>query len=171
MRPIKIFNIMLPFLLLIAFPVTLSLPSRSFQSGQFYRITSAATGRAMTVDGNRFRSNDPDITTSPWISQDNQVWLALAEKPASSPEKFVLLPQRQPWGEWGEVLENGKISEKTGKIPGDAVVLTLDSSVVNLTQSVFNDSSSQKWVSMEAAEDGYVLIKNWGNQQCIKNFE
>jgi len=41
---------------------------------------------------------------------------------------------------------------------------------MNLQQQVYSDESSQKWVTEEVG-DGEILIKNWGNQQCIKNFE
>lgn len=152
------------------------LPHKEFKNGQFYKITSLATGKAMSVDGKKFRMENTDIVTQHWIAQDNQVWLALAEstqtdKPVSKPEKFILLPQRQSWEEWREILEKGRINKNMANLPDNAVVLTLDNSVVNLTQSVFNDTSNQKWVTESAEEDDYVLIKNWGNQQCIKNFE
>jgi len=127
----------------------------------------------MTVAGKTFKL-EADIVTSPWIAQDNQLWMALGEstqsgKPVSNPEKFVLVPQRQSW-DWKDFVESGKINATIESLPEETVVLTLDNSIVNLTQSIFNDSSSQKWIT-EDAGDGYVLIKNWGNQQCIKNFD
>ncbi|ODM91714.1 hypothetical protein Ocin01_14970 [Orchesella cincta] len=159
--------------LLIAIGNASALPSLEFKNGQFYTISSLATGKAMTVAGKQFKL-EADIVTSPWIAQDNQLWLALAEstqsgKPVSNPEKFVLVPQRQSW-DWKDFLETGKINATIESLPEETVVLTLDNNIVNLTQSLFNDSSSQKWIT-EDAGDGHVLIKNWGNQQCIKNFD
>ncbi|ODM97847.1 hypothetical protein Ocin01_08840 [Orchesella cincta] len=141
--------------LLIAIGNASALPSLEFKNGQFYTISSLATGKAMTVAGKQFKL-EADIVTSPWIAQDNQLWLALAESTQS--------------GKPVSNRRNRKINATIESLPEETVVLTLDNNIVNLTQSLFNDSSSQKWIT-EDAGDGHVLIKNWGNQQCIKNFE
>ncbi len=117
------------------------LRSLEFKNGQFYTITSVATGKAMSVAGKQFVP-DADIVTSPWIAQDNQLWLALGEstqfgRPVSNPEKFILVPQRQRW-DWKHFVQTGQVNATITSLPEDTVVLTLDNSVVNLTQSVKN---------------------------------
>jgi len=35
---------------------------------------------------------------------------------------------------------------------------------------VYTRDASQHWVAEEIG-DGKILLRNWGNQQCVRNFE
>jgi len=155
---------------------SLSNGETTFENGKFFIINNVASGKAMTVSGPNYRNGSP-VVTSPWIARDTQTWLALFDESSTKkegrtvggPQKFVLIPQKQTW-DWKDYVQNGEVNITITTLPSNTRVLTLDSTAVNLTQEVYADESSQKWTT-EDGGSGEVLIKNWGNQQCIKNFD
>ncbi|XP_035705924.1 uncharacterized protein LOC110847966 isoform X2 [Folsomia candida] len=166
--------------LLVHFTVLCILCSNSnaetdFEDGKFFIVSSVATGKAMTLSGGPTFPKGASVVTSAWIARDTQTWLALAEsskkegRVIGGSKKFVLIPQQQSWN-WKDFVSNGDVNITLETLPPNTMVLTLDSTAVNLTQEVYADESSQKWV-VEDVGEGEVLIKNWGNQQCIRNFE
>jgi len=153
--------------------------SFQFDSGKYFVINSVANKKVITVSGSSF-SRDSPIVTSLWTSTDSQKWLALEASSSgrspngrvvSGPQKFILISKTQKWS-WDLFKVNGTVSLPTLEtLPENTVVLSLDNSVGNLTQEMYDEeSSSQKWVT-EDTDDDYVVIRNWGNQQCIKNFD
>ncbi len=92
----------------------------------------------MTLSG---EANASSVVTSPWIARDTQTWLALSEndkkegRAVGGSKKFILIPQKQTWN-WKDYVVNGDVNITLDTLPSNTMVLTLDSTAVNLTQEV-----------------------------------
>jgi len=144
----------------------------AFEDGKFYIINSVATGRVMTLAGGPTKA--PSVVSSPWIARDTQTWLALKEiskqgRTIGNNQKFVLLSQKQSW-DWKDYVKSGSVNFSVENLPADTHVLSLDPTAVNLTLERYSDGTSQKWIANELG-GGEILLKNWGNQQCVRNFD
>lgn len=97
--------------------------------------------KAMTLSGGPTFPKGASVVTSAWIARDTQTWLALAEsskkegRVIGGSKKFVLIPQQQSWN-WKDFVSNGDVNITLETLPPNTMVLTLDSTAVNLTQEV-----------------------------------
>lgn len=97
----------------------------------------------MTLSGGPGYPNGSSVVTAPWIARDTQTWLALSEnvkkegRAVGGSKKYVLIPQKQSWN-WKDYVINGDVNITLETLPPNTMVLTLDSTAVNLTQEVMN---------------------------------
>jgi len=140
-----------------------------FKNGEQFAIISVPTGKVVTVSGTEVKA-DVQVVADTWLGTYSQIFMSLVSgQTTTGREKFVLVPQKQKWN-WEENFQERNTSTlSTASLPENTFVLTLDNAG-NLTQEIFNGGSSQEWLAKEI-EDNRITLQNWGNQQCLKNFD
>jgi len=145
-------------------------PKPLIEEGKYYVVGNIASGKVLTVEGTNFTRN-ANVIVAEWNDEtsSSQTWLGLKSSKHSKSSRFVLIPSRQ-------VYSNPNSHEyinftSLGNLPQQTEVLTLDSITGNLTTEAYQHGlSSQEWV-IEDGKSGQILIRNLGNNQCIKNFD